>query len=228
MEGQPISKRLTRDVKVIMEEGPTNGIYLHPTVTNDLRKLRMMLVGPKGPYENCLFFFDISFPTSYPINSPKVIFQCPYSIRCHPNLYREGKVCLSILGTWAGPPWSAMMTLNTIAQTILSILDDEPLRNEPGYVKSSAAEIIPYTRYVNFVCLKESVDLYRRCMTGTLPPQYADFQDPIMSLLIERKARINEQIAQLMAAHPDDKVSSDNACYGNSAYKGKSYYIEPL
>lgn len=226
MEGQPISKRLNRDLMAIIEEGPKNGIFVK-VVNGDPRVLRMMLIGPKGPYENCLFFFDITFPTVYPINSPQVLFQCPYSIRCHPNLYKGGKVCLSILGTWSGPPWTPMMTLNTIAQTILSILDDEPLRNEPGYVNSPADKIKPYAIYVNFVCLKESVDLYRQCMTGTLPEKFRDFHDQIMGILIERKDRINAQIAEIIATHPDDTVIGSD-CYRNSSYHGKKYFIEPL
>jgi len=220
----PVSKRLLRDFKDLAETGPPLGIFLKDA-SNDLSHLRMMLVGPNGPYENCLFFFDITFPKKYPIYSPSVIFQCPYTIRCHPNLYMQGKVCLSILGTWSGPPWTPMMTLNTIAQTILSILDDEPLRNEPGYVNAQIKQIQPYTDYVQYVCLKESVDLYRQCMTNSLPEKYADFSDEIMQTLVIKKDALNKTIASINEIKTT--VNPPNV-YGNSSYKGKKHFIEPI
>jgi hypothetical protein len=51
----------------------------------------------------------------------------------HPNLYVQGKVCLSILGTYPGPSWSANMTLETILLNLQSLLDENPLANEPAY-----------------------------------------------------------------------------------------------
>jgi ubiquitin-protein ligase len=227
-----VSKRLTRDLSALIAEGPANGIYIKCVVPDDPRKLRMMLVGPHGPYENCLFFFDIDFPTPYPINSPHVTHQCLYSIRCHPNLYHgpAAKVCLSILGTWAGPPWTPMMSLNTIAQTILSILDDTPLRNEPGYVNSSLEQIQPYTDYVQYVCLKESCVLYNHALKGTIVdamPAFADFRDEILQVLAAKKDRINEQITSLMKLHEGQFVKPGKF-YGNTSYANAIYRLEPL
>jgi len=217
----PISKRLLRDVNDLAETGPPLGIFIKKT---NMSNIRMMLVGPEGPYENCLFFFNITFPKKYPIHSPSVIFQCPYSIRCHPNLYMSGKVCLSILGTWAGPPWTPLMSLNTIAQTILSILDSEPLRNEPGYVSATFKTIEPYTKYVEYVCLKESANLYRQSMTNTLPEKYEDFRDEIMQTLVINKEKINKKIEVINMN--DKKVVP--VIYSNSSYNGEKHFIEPL
>lgn len=219
-----ISKRLARDFENLAKEGPALGIFIKARSNDDLSVLRMMLVGPKGPYENCLFFFDIDFPNPYPINSPHVVFQCPYTIRCHPNLYMEGKVCLSILGTWTGPPWTPMMTLNTIAQTILMILDDAPLRNEPAYEKASLEKVQPYTDYVRYVCLRESTNLYRQCLTETLPPGFRDFHNEIMQTLIVNRERLNVQIAEINATVAPVRAVG----YGNRSYSGEKMFIEPL
>ena len=58
--------------------------------------------------------------------------------RCNPNLYENGKVCLSLLGTWsgrAGEMWSA--ETSNLLQVLISIqglvLVQEPYFNEPGY-----------------------------------------------------------------------------------------------
>ena len=59
--------------------------------------------------------------------------------RFNPNLYADGKVCLSLLGTWHGgdssEKWNA--THSNLLQVVVSIqgliLIPEPIYNEPGY-----------------------------------------------------------------------------------------------
>jgi ubiquitin-conjugating enzyme E2 Z len=48
--------------------------------------------------------FEIKMPKDYPIKSPQVraITTNGGRTRFNPNIYAEGKVCLSILGTWRG------------------------------------------------------------------------------------------------------------------------------
>ena len=59
----------------------------------------------------------------------------PSRILCCSNLYTDGKVCLSLLGTWAGPGW--VPETSTLSQVLLAlqaqILVDSPLVNEPGH-----------------------------------------------------------------------------------------------
>src|SRR3989338_6700761 len=63
--------------------------------------LRAMIVGPPDSlYEDFLFFFDIHLPPSYPQYPPLFFFISRVPERMHPHLYAEGKVCLSLLGTW--------------------------------------------------------------------------------------------------------------------------------
>jgi ubiquitin-conjugating enzyme E2 O len=58
--------------------------------------------GPRGtPYSDGLFFFDIQLPSDYPEVPPRVYYHA-HGDRLNPNLYENGKVCLSLLGTWAG------------------------------------------------------------------------------------------------------------------------------
>jgi len=63
----------------------------------------VMIQGPsRTPYEDGLFFFDVQLPSDYP-NSPPVFFYVSYCTdRLNPNLYEDGKVCVSLLGTWTG------------------------------------------------------------------------------------------------------------------------------
>ena len=63
----------------------------------------MMIQGPsRTPYEDGLFFFEVQLPNDYP-NSPPVFYYVSYCTdRLNPNLYEDGKVCVSLLGTWTG------------------------------------------------------------------------------------------------------------------------------
>ena len=71
---------------------------------------RALIIGPADtPYANGCFLFDIFLPAEYPNTPPKVQFLTTGGgrVRFNPNLYDNGKVCLSLLGTWAGPSWDA-------------------------------------------------------------------------------------------------------------------------
>ena len=48
--------------------------------------------------------FDVYFPASYPTIPPLVVMTTTGggTVRFNPNLYADGKVCLSLLGTWHG------------------------------------------------------------------------------------------------------------------------------
>ena len=69
---------------------------------------------------------------------PPDVFFWSFGERVNPNLYENGKVCLSLLGTWSGKSeetWSA--ATSNLLQVLISIqglvLVKEPYFNEPGY-----------------------------------------------------------------------------------------------
>lgn len=74
---------------------------------------KVLITGPaETPYANGCFEFDVYFPPDYP-NSPMLInleTTGRHTVRFNPNLYNDGKVCLSVLNTWHGRPeekWNA-------------------------------------------------------------------------------------------------------------------------
>jgi len=124
-----------RDIKEAIKDSlKEQGIWYAPETSNFLIG-KAMIRGPSGtPYADCLLFFSFEFPQDYPFTPPKVTFLTGDGrTRMHPNLYVQGKVCLSILGTYAGPSWSANMTLETILLNLQSLLDENPLANEPAF-----------------------------------------------------------------------------------------------
>ena len=64
-------------------------------------QIHAIITGPfDTPYEGGLFHFLIRFPPNYPFSPPRVKFLTTGGgrVRFNPNLYQNGKVCLSILG----------------------------------------------------------------------------------------------------------------------------------
>jgi hypothetical protein len=72
------------------------------------------------------------------------------TVRHNPNLYAEGKVCLSLLGTWQGPGWQDGKS--TLLQVLISIQSlvmgvEEPALNEPGWSSyAGKAQSIAYSK----------------------------------------------------------------------------------
>lgn len=102
-----------------------------------------LISGPKDtPYENGLFEFHGYFPHDFPNSVPHVIIHTTNNgkVRFNPNLYANGKVCLSLLGTWQGldsEKWNPKTS--TFLQVMISIqsliLIEQPYFNEPGWEK---------------------------------------------------------------------------------------------
>ena len=144
-------KRLLKDVKQIIRHPLTdNGIYYSHDET-DMTKGYAMIVGPSDtPYFGGYYFFVLDYPTDYPFSPPKVTYMTNDGItRFNPNLYKCGKVCVSILNTWHGDKWSSCQTINSILLTLCSLLNESPLENEPGHTKQSR-DFIPYQKSIEF------------------------------------------------------------------------------
>lgn len=144
-------KRLLKDVRQIIKHPLTdNGIYYSHDEA-DMTKGYAMIVGPSDtPYFGGFYFFIFDYPSDYPFSPPKVTYMTNDGItRYNPNLYKCGKVCVSILNTWSGDKWSSCQTINSILLTLCSLLNETPLENEPGQNKSSR-DFIPYQKSIEY------------------------------------------------------------------------------
>lgn len=102
--------------------------------------LSVMIEGPKNtPYEDGMFLFDMQLGSDYPQTPPLCHYISYCSDRLNPNLYEDGKVCVSLLGTWSGRGSEIWGPNSTLLQVIVSIqgliLVPEPYFNEAGYEK---------------------------------------------------------------------------------------------
>lgn len=132
-------KRIANDVKYILNNYDAlkseNIYYKHDEEI--INKGYAMIIGPKNtPYQYGFYFFKFKFPDNYPFEPPQVTFLTnDGKMRFNPNLYTNGKVCLSVLNTWQGDNWTSCQTINSILLILSTILNDKPLLNEPGIIE---------------------------------------------------------------------------------------------
>uniref|UniRef100_G1LEK4 Ubiquitin-conjugating enzyme E2 Z n=1 Tax=Ailuropoda melanoleuca TaxID=9646 RepID=G1LEK4_AILME len=125
---------LYRDIMSIYKEPPP-GMFVVPD-TVDMTKIHALITGPfDTPYEGGFFLFVFRCPPDYPIHPPRVKLMTTgnNTVRFNPNFYRNGKVCLSILGTWTGPAWSPAQSISSVLISIQSLMTENPYHNEPGF-----------------------------------------------------------------------------------------------
>lgn len=151
-------KRLISDVRDLMNDPLTDeGIY-YKHDEEDMLVGYAYLVGPKDSlYYGGNYFFKFKFPSNYPHSPPKVTYITNNGIiRFHPNLYKSGKVCLSILNTWKGEQWSGCQSIRSVLLTLISILDNKPLLHEPG-ISEKHKDFENYTKIIKFTNLEFSI-----------------------------------------------------------------------
>lgn len=175
---------------------------------DDIKQGKALLIGPEGtPYADCPLLFDLQMPTDYPLSSPKVTFiTSDGSTRFHPNLYVTGKVCLSILGTWKGPSWTAAITLSKLLLTIQSLLEENPIVNEPTYesMKLTDPQAANYAAFVESRLVSLSFRDLLRLKAGTCPPAWWEFKEVLGELQDELLAKLSTKIR----AHTEDTTYS--------------------
>ena len=151
-------QRLLKDVKQIIKSPLTeNGVYYIHDDT-DMLKGYALIVGPsETPYFGGNYFFEFTYPPTYPHNPPAVKY-CTNgnNIRFNPNLYKCGKVCVSLLNTWKGEQWTSCQSISTVLLTLCTLLCENPLLNEPG-VGANHTDMKNYNEIVEFANLDVAV-----------------------------------------------------------------------
>ena len=113
-------------------------------INDDIFKWQIMFEGPVDSlYEGGLFQIEMTFPEDYPNNPPTMIFK---SEMWHPNIYPDGKVCISILH----PPvedqfnqqermdekWRPVLGVEEVIVSVISMLND-PNLNSPANIDAA-------------------------------------------------------------------------------------------
>lgn len=151
-------KRLISDIKDIQKSDLSkDGIYYKHDEENMLKGYAL-IIGPKDtPYAYGNFLFKFDFPYNYPHAPPKVTYHTnDGQTRFNPNLYKNGKVCISLLNTWKGEQWTSCNTIRSVLIALCTVLNDKPLINEPG-IRENHPDIENYNKIVEYRTLETAI-----------------------------------------------------------------------
>ncbi|KAI4165743.1 MAG: hypothetical protein LQ342_000686 [Letrouitia transgressa] len=90
----------------------------------------LIVINPDSLYYGGYFKAKMKFPKNYPYSPPEFQFVRPLY---HPNVYNDGKLCISILhapgedemsGELAAERWSPAQRVESVLLSIISLLDD--------------------------------------------------------------------------------------------------------
>ncbi|KAF9462625.1 hypothetical protein BDZ94DRAFT_1298429 [Collybia nuda] len=174
--------------------------------------IKALITGPEGtPYYNGCYLFDIFLGPSYNQSPPSVKYMTTNGgkFRFNPNLYADGKVCLSLLGTWTGPGWvSGKSTLLQVLISIQSmILCDEPYLNEPGWASSGGSpQSHAYSSNVRRMVVKTA-------MLGNLKNPPEPFSDIIHTHFRLKAKSIASQLDEWLSQDDSKATSPDGGGY---------------
>ena len=211
-------KRISRDVKNIIKNPlHENGIFYEHNMDNIFQG-HALIIGPKNtPYENGFYFFEFNFPSDYPHTPPTLKFLSNGdNIRFNPNLYRTGKVCISILNTWTGEQWTSCQSISSILLTLCTVLNENPLLNEPGVTKYDP-QIQTYNIIVGYknveVCILRMIENIK----NNLKP-YSLFKDQCLEHFEKNKENIINYIKNI------ENLAKESTYRNNKGYLYTNIY----
>ena len=118
--------RIKVEYEELSKEPPSN-ISAGP-IGSDMMYWEATILGPsESPYAGGIYKLEIIFPINYPFKPPKIRFVTPIY---HPNINKQGSICLDILNI----NWSPVLSITKLLLSICSLLTDpnpdDPLDEE--------------------------------------------------------------------------------------------------
>lgn len=211
------NRAVLREHKLLYQEIPqllhwSSSIFVR-TMEDNINALQFMIVGPKDtPYQNGLFWFSLTFPANFPSKPPvvQILNTGNGKIRHNPNLYSNGKVCISILNTWPGPNrWNPSRTVMDIILGIQSsVFVEHPYGNEPTY-ETNTKDSAKYNYNIRISTITEA-------MIAMIENPPKGFEDVVMLHFGAKKREIMAQMADWMADKGYTPESTDDHYIYNS------------
>lgn len=212
MAANAIKRIIHKDLKEI-QKMDLQGLGIHVQFNEEnMLEAKAIIIGPKDtPFENGILYFSIEFPKNYPFSPPKVSYISHSRYRIHPNLYVgksqdnfKGKVCLSIINTWSGPKWTTVMHLGSVLLSIQSLLDKNPLRNEPGFEKETGIRNDTYNQVVEYDTIQHLI-----LNNGVkIHSDFLVFEGCIQEHIQKEKETIQKKLEDLILKYPKEiKIS---------------------
>ena len=211
-------KRLQKDIIDIIKNPLTDqGIYYTHDEDNFLKGYAMV-IGPEDTlYRYGAFCFKFKFPTNYPFSPPKLTYLTnDGNTRFHPNLYRNGKVCISILNTWRGEQWTSCQSIRSILLMLVTLLDNKPLLNEPG-IKENHRSWNAYNKIIQYknleIAMCEYIDSPNRVGKCSV------FIGFYKKYLQEKKEKILKYVEEIYDKYKDNERCEEYASIYSMKFK---------
>ncbi|KAJ2891408.1 ubiquitin conjugating enzyme [Zalerion maritima] len=135
-------RRLLQEYKSLTNN-PPDGITAGPVSEDDLLHWEALIEGPEEtPFEGGIFPAELKFPKDYPLSPPTMKFT---GWIFHPNVYKNGSVCISILHPPGEDPnhyehaserWSPIQSVEKILISVMSMLA-EPNDESPANIDAA-------------------------------------------------------------------------------------------
>jgi len=111
------TRRIAKELSDLRKDPPAN-CSAGPRDDNDMYFWDGVIFGPSdSPYTGGVFNLTIQFPVDYPFKPPRLMFTTKIY---HPNINRDGFICLDILKT----NWSPALTISKVLLSVLSMFTD--------------------------------------------------------------------------------------------------------
>jgi len=187
--------RLIKDIRDIVRNPLLDQGIMYAHDEDDMLRGYSMIIGPSDTiYADGFYFFEWIFPYNYPFSPPVLKFRTYDGVtRFHPNLYRNGKVCLSILNTWKGEQWTSCQTIRSILLTLITLFHSKPLLNEPGFTEEHQ-DFIPYNKLIKYANYKSAI--FGIVSERLLPNNFIGFYTFIKKHFIEHYDDILKRIEE--------------------------------
>ena len=126
-EGDSVSHgRVAKELER-MSKNPPTGIFMW-SVGDSLENLEATIEGQPGtPYEGGEFKLSITIPPKYPHVPPTIKFKTQIY---HPNIDKNGRICLDFLKAQPAGKWAPTLTLETVLIQIQCLMA-EPNPTDP-------------------------------------------------------------------------------------------------
>mmetsp|Transcript_3276 Transcript_3276/g.2915 ORF Transcript_3276/g.2915 Transcript_3276/m.2915 type:complete len:167 (-) Transcript_3276:75-575(-) len=135
---------LLRRQLIDLSRNPPDGVSVGLREDDNIFHWEVMIVGPPDTlYEGGLFKATLDFPEDFPNNPPVMAFT---SAMWHPNVFADGKVCISILHPpgvdhfneqeTAEERWRPILGVESIILSVISMLSD-PNDSSPANIDAA-------------------------------------------------------------------------------------------
>ena len=213
------AKRLQKEIIQLQDKSlNSTGIYYFLD-GDDMTNATSFMFGPKDtPYEYVPLEFKFSIPNDYPFSPPKVFYRTNDGrTRFHPNFYVDGKVCLSILGTFSGPKWASSMNISTILLSIYSLMTNNPLTHEPCYenTKLLNPKNLQYANYIEH----QIIQLFFNLIKNNYYTKYFDLDPEFKTQLLKNYELLKEKVKVKLEEHDVTYTLLPYSMVGSTCWK---------